>query len=430
MREIPRSIDSEKALLGSILLDSSIIDKTSIIGKMFFLDDHRAIYMAMRGLGPSRLDIITLSEVLERKGSLKGINATLYLTELIQNTPMLQNWETYQNIIHDTYKRRRLIEEAQKLASAAMNEEQDINQVIAETMTNIVTSAEPLHGTSHIKDHAVNLYNIVEKRAKNPKNIYGLETGIIDFDKITHGMQKRETLILAGIPGSGKSILAFQIAVGMAEHDHPGCVYELEMSSEAVLRRKASAIIRIPADNMRSGFNMNDNWESFVKAIDILGNLPIYISDDTSWDTVQLRADLAQKKQQFGIEWFLIDYLDLLQAPGYDKYEKSEFLSEQLHAIAKDLDLSGLIINSLNKAGFGNAGMQNLSGSAKVSYNADQIVFIEIDTDNPQMVNLSWKKMREGDARRKMQMIMTGGIPELRCVAPEPEPIMQDYLID
>lgn len=428
--QIPKAIETEQALLGAILLDPSILDQLGIGGDVFFSEAHKVIYTNMRALGPNRLDHLTLTELLQSKDKLDEAGGALYLLELVRNCPYMGNWETYERIIKDKYQRRQVITQAENLARAAINEGENINQAIAEITTNLVTTAQPLHGTVHISEIAKRLYETIEARADDPKEIYGLETGIIDFDKITHGLQKRETLILAGTPGSGKSMLAFQIAYGMAESGHPGAIYELEMSSEAVLRRKISAISGLLVDQMRSGVGMDQAWTELTKAIDESAKQPIYITDATGYDPIAIRADLARQKAANNIEWFLIDYMDLVKADGLDHNEKSAFISQQLHGIAKDLDLAGLIIHSMNKTGYQAASMQALSGSAKVGYDADQIVLLESDTDNKNLITLSWVKMREGDSRRKMRMIRAAGLPEFKCVAFDEVPTLPDYFID
>jgi replicative DNA helicase len=428
----PRAIEAEQAILGAVLIDPELINQITLTGDMFYSEAHKVIYTNMRALGSDHLDLITLQEVLERKGKLTSVGGQVYLVELVRNTPATHNWEAWQKIITDTHKRRRIIEIAGALATAAFNEELDINQEIAKAATDLVTSAAPSRGTVHISEYLKILYEKVEERANDPKEIYGLPTGIRDFDKITSGMQKRETVILSGPPGTGKSILGFQIAYGMAYHGHAGCVYELEMSGEAILRRKLSALSRITTYAMRSGVGINDQWDQFVKAIEGAADLPIYMSDYSNFDPIQIRADLARQKAKNNIEWFLIDYMDLIKAEGKDSNERSAYISKQLHGIAKDLDLAGLIIHSMNKAGYQSAGMQNLSGSAKVSYDADQIIFIEEENDDKGLiknVTLTWGKMREGVKNRIMKMIMTGVIPEFNQVAMDEDPEPIDYTV-
>jgi len=417
IQQVPRSIDKEMALLGALLIDPKIIDQVSVSADAFYSEAHKAIFRAMRGLGSQDMDALTLAEVLGRKGKLDEIGGEMYLLELSRSCPNTYNWEAWEKIIKDDYIRRQIIDLAGTMAALAMNMNENINKSIADVISNIARTAEPLKGTMPIKDYVMKLYDKLEDLSENPREIFGLKTGIPDFDKITHGMQKRETVILAGVPGCGKSILGFQIACGMAENGHPGCVYELEMSIEAALRRKLSGYSRIQSEKLRTGKGLDRDWEMIIKALEKMADLPISISDDSAWDPVTLRADLARRKIHDGIEWFLIDYMDLVNAPGYTGHEKSEYLSQQIHGIAKDLDLSGLIIHSLNKQGFTNVGMHTLSGSHKVSYDADQIISIAPDKETFGLVTLTWEKYREAESNRKLKMIMPKGIPEFSPVA-------------
>lgn len=274
-----------------------------------------------------------------------------------------------------------------------------------------------------MKEFLSELYEEISDRAENPKVVHGLETGLKDFDKITHGLQKGEEFILAGQPGTGKSLLAFQLGCGMAANGHAGAVYALEMSGKAMVRRRLSAITKIPTYNMQSGVDMNARWDKLNKGVEELEPLPIYISDATDWSTLQLRADLSRLKQQNSIEWFLVDYLDLLRDDGRsrDAIEKSAYLSRQLHAICKDLDLAGVVIVSLNKAGYGGTPrMSNLSGSARVSYDADQIAIMSEDQDNENVVNIIWEKQREADGNRALKLVKVAGFPAFAQLAKEP----------
>jgi replicative DNA helicase len=149
------------------------------------------------------------------------------------------------------------------------------------------------------------------------------------------------------------------------------------------------------------------------KGVSEIEPLPIYISDATDWTTLQLRADLSRLKSQEGIEWFILDYLDLLtDNVGKDRNEKSEYLSRQIHGICKDLDLAGVVIQSLNKQGYGQAPrMSHLSGSHKVSYDADAIAILSQDEGNENIVNLIWDKMREADGNRALKLVKVPGFP-------------------
>lgn len=79
--------------------------------------------------------------------------------------------------------------------------------------------------------------------------------------------------------------------------------------------------------------------------------------------------------------------------------------------MCKDLDLAGLVIQSMNKAGIGAAGMDKLSGSGKLMYDADQIVIMTQDEEGDAVLRLTWHKMREGDSDRFMKLVRKPGYP-------------------
>jgi len=409
----PEARDSEKALLGAIIINPSILDRVSIEPERFFDIGNQQIYRAMRSIGSRDLDIVSLSEVLDRKGKLEGVGGQSYLIGLPNACPQAYNFEIYERIIRDTSIRRFVIDTAGGLAKSAYNEQADITDAISQAVSALVQSAKPKGGAVAMKEFIEDLYGEISERAENPMLIHGLETGLKDFDKITHGLQKGEEFILAGQPGTGKSLLAFQLGCGMSERGRAGAVYALEMSGKAMVRRRLSAITKIPTYNMQSGVDMNSRWENLNRGVEELDTLPIYISDATDWTTLQLRADLSRLKQQQGVEWFVIDYMDLLvDNVGKDRNEKSEYLSRQLHGICKDLDLAGLVIQSLVKQGYGSTpSMSHLSGSHKVSYDADAIAILSEDEKEQNVVNLIWYKMREADGKRALKLVRVPGFP-------------------
>jgi len=410
---IPEAKESEKALLGAILIDPTILDRVSITPERFYDQGNREIYRTMRLIGSRDLDHLTLSEALDRKGKIDQVGGDIYLAQLPSQCPQAYNFEVYERIIRDTAIRRFVIQVSSGLAKEAYNEQSNITDAISKAVSELVQSAKPKGGAVAMTEFLTELYDEISERSENPKVVHGLETGLKDFDKITHGLQTGEELILAGQPGTGKSLLAFQLGCGMAANGHPGAVYALEMSGKAMVRRRLSAITKIPTYNMQSGVDIKSKWDALNKGAEELEPLPIYISDATDWTTLQLRADLSRLKQQQGVEWFILDYLDLLvDSFGNDRNEKSEYLSRQIHGICKDLDLAGLVIQSLNKQGYGSSPkMSHLSGSHKVSYDADSIAILSEDEAEENVVNLIFDKMRESDGNRALKLVKVAGFP-------------------
>ena len=119
--------------------------------------------------------------------------------------------------------------------------------------------------------------------------------------------------------------------------------------------------------------------------------------------------------------------MDLLRDEyGDSTADRSAFVSMQLHSIAKDLDLSGLIVQSMNKVGLASSvpGKEHLSGSVKVSYDADQVILmVGGSPENPsdvRFVTLRWDKIRESDhGMRSLTLVRKPGLPAFGCMVHE-----------
>lgn len=409
MREL-YSLENEEALLGSILIDPDIINKININGSDFYYVKSKIIYGAMKSI--KSIDPLSVVNQINKLENRHDIDVS-YLLTLTSRTPSSLNAEFYAQEIRTLANRRKLVSLAEEIAKETFDSSSNLDSVVAKAMTGLATLSNTSTGAVPISESLSELFSEIEERYEDPKDIYGIETGIIDFDKITCGLQRGEIMILSGVPGTGKSMLAAQLAVGMASRGYSGAFYELEMQSKSVLRRNVSAVSGVKTYNMRSGRLTGEDWNRIFKAMTDLESLPIFMSDDTRWTTTGLRSDLSRLKEEHGIEWFVVDYMDLLcDEYGTSTIDKSAFVSMQLHNIAKDLNLAGIVVQSMNKVGISSErpGKEHLSGSVKVSYDADSVVLmvngLPTDPDNEKYVTLLWDKQREGDGTNKYMVLM------------------------
>lgn len=418
--EMPFSRESEEALLGGLLIRPEYLNTISLSPEEFFIVRHQMVYESMLRLG-ANCDYVALIEDLRSRGKLDEVGGQQFITSLPNLCPNSYNLEIHENIIRDKASRRKMLEIASDLARKAYDEESEISDTVSSVVTNLVTTARPVGGAVHIKSFLQDLHEEVLERSKNPRDIYGLATGLHDFDKITHGLQKGEQIILSGAPGTGKSLLGFQLACGMAENGYPGVVYELEMKGIAVMRRRVSALSKIKTYNMLSGKEMNEYWDAFIRAAEKMEKLPIYLSQETNWTTMQIRADISRLKQKYGIDWFMIDYMEKLNDPG-DRDERMGRISKNLSDIAKDLDVAGLTLQSVVKSGFGKSRgeMGDISGPHNVAHDADQLLIMTKGTvDNPSdndLRTITWDKIRESDTDGILTLYKVPGFPHFECV--------------
>ena len=414
--ELSSSRESEEALLGAIFINPKILDSLSLRPEEFFLTRHQIVYRAMEQIGSDDVDVVSVAELIKRWGEEDVIGGISYLTGLMSRCPNAYNYEVHEKIIRDTFSRREIINAAMHLVTTVSDETSNTTKAVSDAVSKLVQVARPVAGTHHVSRFLKELCEQVEERAEDPKDIYGLATGLYDFDRITHGLQKKEEVILSGAPGTGKTLLAVQLAFGLAQNGHPGVFYELEMSGLALVRRQVSAMSKIRTYNMRSGVDMNSHWGGFNNAIEKLENLPLYISDESRWSSLEIRADLAKMKHDYGIEWFMVDYMENLSDEG-DRDERMKNITKNLHDIAKDLDVAALILQSVTKQGFNQSrgSMEHVSGPHNVHHEADDVIIMTKGSpDNPNLEDvrtLTWDKKREADDAGILSLYKVPGLP-------------------
>jgi replicative DNA helicase len=426
--KIPFSAKAEEAVLGSVIVDPEAIKTISLSPDEFYLSRTRVIWDAMQTLHNQKkpIDGLSLFELLEKRGQLDEMPDMGYIIGLANSSPSSLHVEAYAEVVREKAIRRAVIEDAKRLTTAGFDGKSDINMVISEVITSLVTRTNQKGGAEHIKKYVGEVYDEIDRSYKNPipfGQVSGLATGLVDIDEAMDGFQVGEEVILSSPPGKGKTLLAFQMVTGMADHA-PGAIYELEMGIKTLIYRDMAGRAHVSTKAMRRGQIKDDEWPAIVSAVEAIASKEIYVSDDTRWDVLKLRADLAKLKEQKNIKWFMLDYMDLLKDRyGRDEIERMKWISTQIHDICKDLQLAGLIIQSMTKSGMkDNDGSQaNLSGASKVMYDADQIIFMMHDDDEPTIYRLKWGKMRNGNPPDEVLLFRPVGTPRFENMARSPK---------
>lgn len=425
--------EAEDALMGCILIDPDCLENLSanLSPLSFHWHGHRAILeavQAMLGAGQA-VDFVTLVAELNRRGTLETAGGAAGLTRLITSVPNSMHASSYAATVIDKADRRRLADLAHTINNAAYNPGSNLDTLRADAMAELAAAQRLDGGAEPISQSLSVLFDEIKAAAANPQSVFGIPTGFADFDKTTAGLQATEMLLLAGEPGTGKSLLAAQMAANMARAGRPGVIYELEMGHKQLSRRIISAMSGVTTKAMRSGLVADHEWPMIVNAMGEASAWPLYVSDFTGWTTTSLRADLARLKKQAGIEWFVVDYFGLLQdAGGDDENEREKRMSGGLKRACKDLDLAAVVVHSMNKVGMAAPvkRLQHLSGSNRLSFDADVVCFLtnHIPTDgtpeNKNLRTLTFAKYREDDSNRLLHLVKRPGLPAFADYAPEP----------
>lgn len=416
---------AEKALIGSVLINPPSFAELAIEADAFYLAQNRFIWEAFTRLDQRNkaIDYLTVQEQLKADGKLGEAGGVDYLMAVINATVSSLHFQDYAEIVRDRANRRSLLKLAGRMATSAHDLECDLAAAQGQFIDQLFKSQRIGEGARPIEDFVSDYYDLLASWAKDPREVYGLETGIHEFDQALGGLQRKTTFILSGEPGIGKSILAFQMAMGAAESGRAVAIYEMEMDADVVIGREIANRAGIPTKAQRAGQIGDDQWPHLTQVIERLASLPVYLSTDTHWSTTTLRADLTRLKKKANIELAVVDYLFLLNDKASDDNERTALISRQLHHIAKDLDLAMIVVNSMVKSSMGEAvpATAALRGSGQIGYDADLVGFLTRhlpaggESAREDVRTLTLSKNREGD-RIFMHLVQSDAIPAFKSL--------------
>lgn len=122
-QEIIANLEAERALLGSMLLDSEVADSaiSKISEESFFDESHRLVFKAIQAVRVQggAVDIVTIMEALRQAGTLELVGGATYISVLGNSVPNVEHWEDHLKIVQEKATFRALKAEALRLQELA-----------------------------------------------------------------------------------------------------------------------------------------------------------------------------------------------------------------------------------------------------------------------------------------------------------------------
>ncbi|ECN3092939.1 replicative DNA helicase, partial [Salmonella enterica subsp. enterica serovar Derby] len=298
----PHSIEAEQAVLGGLMLDNGRWDDVAerVVADDFYPRPHRQIFIEMGRLqeNGSPIDLITLSESLERQGALDRVGGFAYLAELSKNTPSAANICAYADIVRERAVVRELISISNQIADAGYSPNGRSSEELLDMAERLVfgiaekrqkADAGPKDITS-ILDSTV--ARIEELFQRPHDGVTGLDTGFTDLNKKTAGLQPSDLIIVAARPSMGKTTFAMNLVENAAiNSDKPALVFSLEMPSDQLMMRSLASLSRVDQTRIRTGQLGDEDWAKISGAMSILlDNRNIFIDDSSGLTPTELRS--------------------------------------------------------------------------------------------------------------------------------------------
>ncbi len=411
-RGLPSSVDAERTILGAILLDPQALHEAQekkLVAGDFSLDSHRRIYARMSALSEQHraIDLITVSEELERNKELQAVGGSAYLASLTEGLPRRLSIEDYVRIVKDKSLLRQLIGICNTAVARASDQAEEALEILSSTEAQLLEATEGnlTQGFDDVNTIFSESIKSLDELYANARTVTGLATHYGDLDEMTSGLQKDELVILAARPSMGKTALAINLAENAAVMGNATvAVFSLEMSKASLLRRLLASQSRVSMSAILKGHVSRDDRERLMHGLAALVQSKIFIDDTPGISLTEMRAKARRLKQINGgvLDLIVVDYLQLMSAtamgPGAKRYENRtqevSAISRGLKSLAKELHVPVLALSQLSRASERRGDdkrpmLSDLRESGSIEQDADVVMFIHresyYDRDNPEL---------------------------------------------
>jgi replicative DNA helicase len=394
-QERPASVHAEMTILGAMLVEPvAIIDATMLLKTDdFALDSHRKIYDTMLHLVEvgHAVDIVTVADALRKKKELDSVGGLPYLASLSEGLPRKLSIESYVRIVRDKSLMRQLLSvcdmgmiEASDQSREALDVLNQVTGRLTEISEHAVTG-----GFSDITAIVKDSFGSIDALYEQGREVTGLATHYIEFDRMTSGLQESELIIIAARPSMGKTAWAINIAENAAVRGGKViAVFSLEMSKSSLLRRMLASQALVNSKAIQTGMLMRDDRAKLISGLERLMESKMFIDDTPGITLAEMRAKARRLKQQHGsLDLIVIDYLQLMTGSGSsgkgfeNRTQEVSAISRGLKALAKEMKVPVVALSQLSRASEQRGGdkkplLSDLRESGSIEQDADVVCFI------------------------------------------------------
>lgn len=402
----PQAKELEEAILGAIMLEKNAFEVVADILKpqCFYVEAHQRIFSAMMDLAQKNfpIDLVTVVEQLKFSEELDMVGGPYYVSKLTNAVVSSANIEFHSRIVIQKWIQRELIRISGEVINESYKDSCDPLETLEHwemQMTDISLERTQRPILPYHVELTKSIQRIEELR-KTGNHITGIASGFYDIDKITHGWQKTDLIILAARPSVGKTAFALNIARNASIRDKiPVAFFSMEMSTMQLVNRNLAAESEIWLDNITNGLLDDDGMERlYNKGVKPQEDAELHIDDTPALNIIELRSKCRKLKRKKNIGMVIIDYLQLMSGTSDNRNTNREQevsrISRELKGLAKELNIPIMALSQLSREPEKRKGenkrpqLSDLRESGAIEQDSDLVMFMyrpeyyDITTDN------------------------------------------------
>jgi len=416
---LPANLEAEKVVLGAMMISSIAADTAlgSLREEDFSAADerNRFIFRACAELHDQHkpIDPQTVIDMLVNLKLEKAAGGNNYIYELINGVINPDNIDLYIEMVHEQSVLRQLL-----LAMADIQDEyakgvSDIGQFINDSNDRIALIAQKrtVQGMKAAGEVARKVADDFQQQRADSKGLTGITSGYREIDKLTHGWQKGDMIVVAARPSMGKTALGMNFAYNAAYMGKkPVAFFSLEMSAELIMKRLISARSSVNNDSIQTGIFGAHDRVKIAKAIDEISKAKLYIDDtpnSTLGDIVAKAKKLKNREPELGL--VVIDYLGRIRQGGKVESRQQEvsYISGELKTLARNLQVPVIVLCQLNrgveKSDTKIPQLSDLRESGSIEQDADLVLLLHRPDYYSTMGQRSFRKKNQQNGEEQPQ---------------------------
>ena len=392
-RVMPHSLEAERSVLGSMLIDPDAVEIASEIVKEedFYARQNGILYRTMLEMSRKgvAIDPVTLQAKLREKNLPPELYSDELIRELIAMVPSSANIKSYANIVAEKSLLRSMIRANEEIAGSCYAEQEEMETLLDKAERRIFEISQRRTASNFvpIRQIVLNAMDRIDEASRIKGNVTGLSTGFTDLDSRTAGLQPADFILIAARPSMGKTALVLNIAEYLTlREDRCVAVFSLEMSREQLVNRMLAMQSHVEAQKIRTGDLSESEWAEVIDSAQKIGESRLIIDDTPAITVAEMRSKCRKYKIEFGLDIVIIDYLQLMSGSGGrndSRQQEISDISRSLKALARELNVPVVALSQLSRAVESRPNhrpmLSDLRESGAIEQDADLVMFIYRD---------------------------------------------------
>jgi replicative DNA helicase len=367
----PHAVGAEKSVVSTLFQDPAMLDEVpTLTPDHFYQPASRQVFEIIQELvfSGKPVELISFIQLLLDRGKLDGIGGASAVVDLHNYSCSPVHIQAHVAILSDKLARRMAITAAMEINRVAYEaaDGQELIEATSAPITaihDVLTGTRPTSSTKAVVSACLDRFRELCTGRANPM---GIETSLIEINRRFRGLHPKQTIVISGYPGGGKTTLAGQLAIDAAVDGHNALVVSLEMPAEAFMDRLLAYVARRPGDSITDPLRYaqekhqtetlpKHDLQAIATAAQRIAACPLAIEDMIGANVHQIASAIRRSHRKSPLKVVAVDFVQRIRPVPEMRRESREqqlaHASNHLADLSKELGFCLLLPSQLNKDG-------------------------------------------------------------------------------